>query len=104
MTTPTETLTKYECSWDGAKSFISDTTLHPIIDETADRFEAEGILVYENHDFTDPVNCGQTFCIPFGSEKCTVKELPKDTKCPVDPPNGRAWQYFLAAWARRPSE
>jgi uncharacterized protein CbrC (UPF0167 family) len=57
-----------------------------------------GIIVYENVAM-DSAACGDRVATVYGP-KCTIKELPKDTKCPIQLPNGKmAWKYKAIAYS-----
>lgn len=77
---------------------LMDETVRNACLDSLRNLGSKGILIFENHDLSSP-NVGKRFAIGWGGERNTLKERPLAPNCPVQPPEGWAWQFQLVAYS-----
>ena len=81
---------------------LLDSSVRQQVLDTLERFRSKGVLIYENQDLSSSF-VGLRFAIGWGGAENTIQELP-DARCPVAPPMGYAWQYYLIAYSKEDQE
>lgn len=77
---------------------LLDSEVHEAVRDSLKLFKSKGVLIFENHDLHHKY-IGQRFAIGYGGAENTLQEV-TDVRCPVTPPSGHAWQYYLIAFSK----
>jgi len=91
MTTRTKASTFTECLE------LMDEEVRDAIREQCSKHNATGVIIFECVDLSSSL-IGDKFAIPYGPDN-TIKSVPKDGRCPVTPPRGSAWQFYVKAYS-----
>lgn len=83
-------------TFDECLSMMHEETRDLVV-QSCKKYGSTGVLIFECEDMSSDM-CGERFAIPYGPNN-TLTEPPADGKCRVEPPYGRAWQYYLAAYS-----